>query len=328
MGDCRLEPIFVLTRNQIFGGSLGVYFFFVISGFLISDSWLRLEDPIRFLIHRVLRIFPAYLLVCALGVLVLGPAVAYMSRADYFEGLARAPVWRIPLLGQIWLPIFEGNPFNGEWNGSLWTIRYEFLCYLLVLGCGALGLLRFPFVMLGLFLTAWAAHASFLFAPALRAAAAQEHWLFGNPAEWPAFLSFFLAGTLARTWAKRLPLSPVWFATSVVALIVASAGGFPWFPLLLPIFGTYALLFLVLSPLSWLPQRKPSNDYSYGVYLYAFPIQQTLLFLLPARLIGAPLLLFVCTVPLVLVCAALSWHLLEKPALRLKNVVRLVSATP
>ena len=315
-GDFDHEPISRLTRGQIDGGSLAVDLFFVASGFLVTQSWLRSSSFWQYLTKRVLRIYPGFLVASLIAACALAPMGAdsvsqyfHNVHIPYFVGMAATlSMPKVP-------PTFLHNPFAGVVNGSLWTIRYEFGCYLIVAAIGLASVLRKPTAMLGLF--------AFL----LVAAGSQQYWfphVFGRLSEhnqdllgeWPRFLAYFFAGTLSYLFSKKIPYDSRIVASCIVAVVGLSVLGHG-LQELFPILGTYLFLAAALKPDSPCANFGRRGDFSYGVYLYAFPIQQVVAAHIDT--FHKPLLLFAIAYPITIVAAAVSWHAIEKPALRLKR---------
>lgn len=287
-------------------GYLGVMVFFVISGYLVCDSWERDPDPLRFLQRRALRIWPALAVVTVLSSLVLGPLLSRLSWPAYF---ASGETWAYLTTAVFWIQqtlpgVFPGNPFARAVNGSLWTIPYEVGCYLGLLLCGRLGLLQRRGPLLLVWLMAWLVLG----------------WIFSGPGPYPRIWSLelgccFVAGVLLQQlrplWRERI--GPVLMSAALLATGLHALGWtMPAALLLMPV------LTLVVGTLSWpvLNQAGRWGDFSYGLYIYAFPVQQCVVMLWgPEHPLPALLLL---SLLLSLGCAALSWHLIEKPALRYK----------
>jgi peptidoglycan/LPS O-acetylase OafA/YrhL len=273
-------------------GELGVAVFFVISGYLVTASWRRAPDLGAFLRKRVLRIEPALVVSLALTALVLGALVTTLPLADYL----RTPhVWLYVLRNALLYPVtyhlpgvFAHNPLPDTVNGSLWTLRLEFSCYLLVAALGLAKLLT-PRVVAGLAILAGAVFLVLHVARPDLGAAGLPRLL--DIAALNGFL--FLAGAFLNLRDRPVP---VWAAVVLAPLLLTPA----W------IFGLPALVVVVGSLRS---VRLPA-DISYGLYIYAFPLQQVLaahgqLTFLTALAATAPI-------------ALASWFLVEKPALRLK----------
>jgi peptidoglycan/LPS O-acetylase OafA/YrhL len=273
-------------------GELGVGVFFVISGYLVTASWRRAPALWPFLKKRLLRIEPALVVSLAVTALVLGAAVTSLPLADYF----RTPqVWLYVFRNALLYPVtyelpgvFTHNPLPQTVNGSLWTLRLEFTCYLGVAALGLAGRLT-PRVVAGLALAAGAAFVVLHIArPDLRPSGLLR---LADIAALNGFL--FLAGAWLNLRDRPVP---VWAAGLLAPLLLTPA----W------IFGLPALV-VALGSLRSI--RLPA-DISYGLYIYAFPLQQILAAHGRLSLAAA----VAATVPFALA----SWFLVEKPALRLK----------
>jgi peptidoglycan/LPS O-acetylase OafA/YrhL len=210
---------------------------------------------------------------------------------------------------------FGSVPYPGHVNGSLWTIQYEFVCYLLVMGLGAVGLLRRPRLVLGLALTVLVGYAIQqrfnlrLFFP---------YWLevsVGALDHWPRLLTYFLAGAVFYHYRRRIPLSP-WLAGASILVCLAAFKASQGIHIALPIFGTYLIFFTAFHPGLRLHAFARRGDFSYGLYLFSFPIQQLILHYAPGRMAAMPL--FALSFALSLGAAVVSWHYVERPFLRFK----------
>ena len=262
-------------------GSLGVSIFFVISGYLVTGSYRR--DPKAYLRNRILRIEPG-LIVSLVFTVLLGAAVtvdpAYWSDPQpYLYVLRNALLY--PTTYE--LPgVFAGNPLPGVVNGVLWTLRLEFTCYLLLM------LVRADIK----WILAAMACAAVIY---LSIQAAAPDWADEAPTRM-AFLGarygfLFFAG--AALWGRRLPYA-VWLGLGSAAIF--------------PLVGALALPTAVIGLAR--PGKLPA-DLSYGVYIYAFPVQQVLA--------AHGLLSIWSAMALTLPLAALSWFLVERPVLALKS---------
>lgn len=273
------QPALRITGVEDFG-ALGVSIFFVISGFLVTGSYLR--DPKTYLAKRLLRIEPGLIAslvvtVVALGFLTTAPAAEYWPKAALYvlrNALLYPATYELP-------GVFQAAPMAGVVNGVLWTLRLEFSFYLVLMLVRA----RLPWLL------ALAAGCALLW---LALAFARPDWA----AERVTRIAFlvgrngflFFAGAALFVARTRVPL---WLGA-------ASALAFPFIgPLALP------AAVIGLSR----PGKLPA-DLSYGVYIYAFPIQQALAVWGQLNLATAILA--------VLPFAAASWFLVEKPAMALK----------
>ncbi len=327
LGGFNLEGewLWRLSRHTIQCGTFAVQCFFVLSGALIAASWNRLGSLPRFLWCRALRLIPAFWLCLAVTAFVLTPLLYFTTAGPLppFFGLSpSAPgyVWHNLLqpTSQVAIgPFPNGGPNGGDWNGSLWTLFYEGACYLMFAGLGLLGCLRRirwlgGTVLLGLLLpcTVWAAAPPGWLPPAVNR-------LFDTPGKVDTL--FFFAGTLWAVFPEvaAAVFRPRWSGPAAGGLLFAG-----W------CLGVHTPLALWLLPvvLFWLGDRLPlanlesrlGGDYSYGLYLFGFPVQQTLAhFHLHEFGFAGYFALSLLTAGL---CAVLSWHLVERHALGWKSL--------
>lgn len=303
------QPLHALSREQTDLGSFAVLVFFAISGYLITQSFDRTPRPGRFLKARCLRIFPALFVTAAAAALILGPVVTSLPPSSYF---ARRD-WISYVLGNSLLVhmhyalpgVFENNPYPSAVNGSIWTLQYEFLMYFVVLGLGVSRLLR-PKVVLAVLVTVLLL---------------EWRWLGGNYA---LFGGPFAGGAALYLWRDRVPLDWRLAALSAVLLVVGLVIG--GFRIAFALFGTYLVIYLALARSVRLPNLARWGDLSYGVYVFAFPIEQTLSYLFAPGLTWYAEVLI--ALPIALGLAALSWRFVEKPALRLKGAASSQPAAP
>ena len=281
--------------------------FFALSGFLVAGSALRTRNVVRFLGLRGLRIFPALLLEVLLSAVVLGgvfttlPLSVYFRSPGFFRYFGNAMGWiTFTLPG-----VFQQNPSH-QVNVNLWTLPAEFDCYLITAALMMTTLFynRRLFTVLLLMITAPLAVMNLL-----------SEWdaypgtLFGHI---PVY--YFLVGVAFFHWRDRIPHSAPLFVTSCLAYVVLSMS---WHTVYIyPVFLVYATVYLGTTKL---PSGRllKSGDYSYGCYLYGFPICQAIWAAAPMLreqvwpfrglcFLGAAAFAF------------MSWHLVEKHALKLR----------
>lgn len=286
--------------------------FFAISGFLIASSWMRRPEVWPFLSARFLRIFPGFLVCLVLTAMVLAPIGILLSGQGFPSGYAGGAIEYV--VRNASLTMFQYDiagtpanvPYDEVWNGSLWTLRWEFLCYLGILALGLVGALRRTWAILGLFLLAVAGLA-LVGAGQLTGDTVTNVTRFGV---------MFLAGTLVYILRERLPSGPVWLILS--AAIVALSYLIEPYQIVAGPFLAYLLI--AGSAYITAPALRLKNDISYGVYIYAFPVAQILVL---AGMDDGPIVLFVlATIAITIPLAAGSWFAIEKPAMRLRNIRR------
>lgn len=295
-------------------GELGVGIFFFLSGGLVWGSWCRDPHLMRFFARRCLRIFPALAVVVALSVLLLGPWLTTLGWTDYWQADGTWRYFKTVLLNnQKGLPgVFEANPLADAVNGSLWSLGPEFLAYV-VLALVATLLSgwrkdRTVFILLGVML-------ALLTGYVWKNGQSKPHFevlvLFGWGACWEQWRALRRQGG-SLSW-------PTWVLAVLLFLLgLGLSGGVSRLILLLNV----ALLVSWAHRLSWGHRALGRlGDLSYGMYIYAFPVQQTLIHWFPQWHWGLHLL--VATI-LTMVLAWLSWHGIEKLALRFKPAVPIV----
>jgi peptidoglycan/LPS O-acetylase OafA/YrhL len=307
-GTQKNEWLIRLTGNQSILGLCGVFVFFAISGFLVTQSWEQTSSPLRFLAKRALRIFPGLFLATILSGLVLAPLVTSLELAAYF----RQPAPWLYILGNTLfdqtvheLPgvMFVNNPVGLEINGSLWTLRWEAVMYLMVVVLGLLRLLNLP-VMFGLLV--------------LGLLCLEFDKTFDFLGGWGWLLAFFAVGMILY----RLRTTRIFdgrFAALALAGLVISVPLRAFIPMF-PLFGCYLALWLALSPHLPVIRAARFGDLSYGLYIYGWPVEEGVIWALGGHALWWQVLGL--ALPIAAALAFLSWHLVEAPALRLKPGAR------
>lgn len=298
------EPLAASTGFTL--GEHAVNGFFAISGFLVTMSFDR-RGWRDYAIARTLRIAPGLIVATLAVALLLGGAMSRLPLADYWLS---PKVYRFigatlsSFKSNIALPgVFENNPFTFP-MGTVWTLKYEVLCYLGVLVFGLIGLLRSRVAALALPVGLSVALLGLgYFKPEMSK---------GLETALRLPLIFAIGGSL-YVWRYKARLS----GPLVVALLAATwlADGTFLTKTLLFITSGYGILWFALAPALTRWSYEPKTDLSYGTYLYGWPVQQSLHALLPA---AAPLVLLGPALAMTLAVAAVSWILVEKPALALK----------
>lgn len=297
------EPLTLLTGFTL--GEHAVNGFFAISGFLVAMSFVR-RGWRDYALARALRIIPGLVGAVLVVSLLLGAALTSLPVSGY---LTSGKLWIF--IAQVLtslksagdLPgVFQDNPYRFA-MGTVWTLKYEIYCYIGLGLAGAAGLLGRRKVVLA------ALAALFVAILALDAFAPQA----GKAVQTSLRLPFlFAAGTALYLWRDRAVLD--WRIVAILAVMTVLAQGTFACKALLFLAEAYGVLTLALGPgTRRLPE--PSADLSYGIYLYGWPVQQALYALAPQMSMGAQLGL---SLVLTVLIAALSWFLIEKPALDLK----------
>ncbi|GAA2786132.1 acyltransferase [Kitasatospora paracochleata] len=344
----HLDPLWKHSGLQTDIGKMAVVGFFVLSGFMITGSGARTTIG-RFAWHRALRILPglwgsllvsALLIVPALYYYLHGTIHGYLHHpggpVSYLEGTWNTSIsngWDIS--GVMAEGRNRGTNFDPGVNGALWSLKYEILCYVMV-GLFAVGgvLMRarklVPLLcgaLLVLIVNDWLDAPGWRGIPGDMGSAVNVPFLGAMSNHFLIHLGFvFLIGATFNLYRERLPIHDGLAAVSalVLALTLHFGGVF--------VFGYPAFAYLLI----WLALRLPrpfqkigrKRDYSYGIYIYGFTVEQALAMLGYAKY-GKPVYLLAAMAGTV-VLAALSWHLVESPAMKMKNwtprIVRRIKA--
>ena len=302
------EHLYVWTKGQMDLGALAVNAFFAISGCLITISWLRAPDLRTFMAKRVLRIYPGFIIASLVSLLIVAPLSGAQWSVAFTPTEIVKSIARIVLLsGPKAIGSFASEPVP-VLNMSLWTIRYEFLCYLLV-----------PLIVALLSVRHARIGVTILYVLALCWHGAQGEYfaetgkfdipILGSGDVWPRFLAYFFGGMVMAFNRDIIPFRN-WIALlCVIAMLVTAVVG--GFFLATATAGIYLIFYIAYQ------QRVPSFgigdkvDLSYGVYLYAWPVQMLLIQNL--RDTFGPWTILALTVPAVAIVAAMSWYFIEAP---------------
>jgi peptidoglycan/LPS O-acetylase OafA/YrhL len=311
------------SDEQSFGGvAVGGFFFF--SGFLITKSRMGRSSLLRYFWRRILRIFPAFWVALLVTAFVLAP-IAWLHRvgglAAYFSSSTESPLTyffndMFLVLGQrniaglgTQVPYFQMLG-SRDWNGSAWTLAYEFSAYIAVGILGLIGALTIrkigatiAIVILGLSTIQW------LRIGDLSAALPLFHDTFIL-----LLLPPFAFGVLFALYADKIPLDGR-VAIGLLAFAVLTYGKGGWL-----LFGQYALYYFLMwfaTRVTILKNWERFGDFSYGIYIFAWPIMTLLTYFGLQNQGWIPYHLTV--IVLVHVAAFLSWHLIEKQAMSLKD---------
>ncbi len=299
--------------------------FFALSGFLVAASAERLSVG-QFLINRALRILPALSVEIVLSALVLGPLLTSVALGQYFSD-PRFFSYFLNILGNIHyeLPgLFLSNPQPGIVNGSLWTVPHEISCYAILTACLVVGLFRRRHLMLlatlALFGLSIAIYLCDRFGVVLPHHQQLVYIFVTRGAA--RLVPLFLTGILFYQYREMIPHKAGIAIAAIGSYIAACFFGSPdWAAnpifcvLTAPAFA-YVVAYVGLSP-AFSIKALGHGDYSYGIYLYGYPLQQAMIQLMPW--LKSTAAFFLLSAFAASVMAAFSWHMIEKPVLRLRK---------
>lgn len=300
-----VDPVMAMTSNHLTGGTLGVMMFFAMSGFLVTESYLRRDSLTSFFEARVLRLFPALAAALAIGILI-GASVTTLSASEFFS---RSQTWQFFAKNMLLdlryeLPgVFVDAPYPKVVNGSLWTLPTEWFMYCVVALLGVLAILRdktaasavLVVVIVGLYVSP----------DSVRTLP------FNIPPAMALCMQAFIVGMLFQLYKERMRWTTIWVVV-LCALAILKAHR--------PVLGQFTIMIAVSYTTLWFALASPIKLYladawgdpSYGLYVYAFPVQQALVFTMPDV---SPGKLAMLSAFATLVVAYASWWSIEKPAL-------------
>ena len=304
--------------------------FFALSGFLVTGSALRL--PIKeYILNRVFRIVPALGVDIAISALIIGPTFTAFALTAYFTD---QDFWSyfLNIVGIVHydLPgVFEKNAYPSVVNGALWTVPYEIACYVVMSAMIALGIVHSWKWTLGIAIILVVTASSFHLLGLGKGEELLEKWIrFAFFSKGASLVPAFLLGGTLYLVRDHVPYSGLVAIGIAICLLALGIWGEPTlysnpvfiglatFPL------GYFVVWIGLTPIP-IPSVLERGDYSYGIYLYHFPILQTLQYLFHFPTWWT--LAFSGLVPVTLF-AMFSWNVIEKPILKLRKRFSLVGA--
>jgi peptidoglycan/LPS O-acetylase OafA/YrhL len=305
-----------LMIGNISIGKLGVWIFFILSGYFIAISWDQYPRFNVFMAKRALRIFPGLIVNILLTIVVLGIFFNTDGVHDYFSRQSTYTFLNNILLYpqvNVLSEVFNDNVYRGVINGSLWTLRYEFTMYIFIALIGVFSIYKKVRPI-----TIWGT----LFILEILIIIVGEEYFKTNI----FFLQFdriillsllFFSGVLFYKYVEKISLSYSWGLAAIVLFVILATIAPVLSPILASVFLAYGLISLGSS--SKLSSVSKIGDLSYGLYIYSFPVQQCVSALTHTT---NPFKMFIASYGISLVLALLSWHFVESKALRLKKRIK------
>ncbi|MCK5830862.1 MAG: acyltransferase [Methylococcales bacterium] len=312
LGKTALEPFEKTIGISL--GEIAVHIFFVTSGFLVTGSLIRNRNILDFFLSRILRIFPALIVSAIFVVILCGVTETKLSLTEYFSDsqiynyfitnsvlIIKSVVYFLP-------SVFIDNPYPNVVNGSLWSLPWELRMYLILGGSFFIFKKRADFIILGIysisliyfFYNEFILDIDILF----------FYHLF--------YLSIlFFSGSLLYIYGHIIPINFFIFLGILFLLFLLVIFFEPhYFKFFYYVLFPYIVIYIAYVPKGAIRTFNKLGDYSYGLYIYAFPVQQIIVTLFDKI---TPLELFNYSVPVTLFLSIFSWGLIEKPSLKLKR---------
>jgi peptidoglycan/LPS O-acetylase OafA/YrhL len=312
LGPGAPEPL--VSSFGITLGGLAVDIFFITSGFLVTGS-LFSRSLTAYLWARFVRIYPALVVSVLFCVFIVGIAfttreiVVYLADPVTLKFLAKNSTLFFGVKYK--LPgVFEGLPYERAVNGSLWTLPGEVKCYVYLAAAG------YGIAALGRHFGKITPKAGFLGLASLSVGLdIANYFVRFSTSTFLHLFAMFFVGAAFFIWRDKIVVSRSLFA-SAMFLLLATTLHQPAFQVAYRLLLAYAVLWLALVPGGWIRNFNKAGDYSYGVYIYAFPVQQSLMALTGGL---SPTALFFASFFATLFLAVVSWHTVEKRCLRFKG---------
>jgi peptidoglycan/LPS O-acetylase OafA/YrhL len=313
LGPKAVEPLAELLGMTL--GTIAVDVFFFTSGFLVTASLLMRQSVKQFVWARILRIYPALIVVVLLSVFGLGlffttqSSMAYLTDVKIYKYLIKCSTL-ITGVNQHLPGVFENNPFKNAVNGSLWTMPYELKMYIVLTGVWLIVQLipvgRIKVFKIILVLSAVISWILLILV----------HFNVVNTGGKSLKLFYmFFSGASFYILREKIILSPILFSFFLLLLVGSSFDRDIFFVSYVVVVG-YFILYFAYVPSGIVRKYNNIGDFSYGVYVYSFPVQQSVAALIPGV---SPLVMFAFSSIATLILAVLSWSFVEKSALHLKD---------
>ncbi|MEI7788114.1 MAG: acyltransferase [Chlorobiaceae bacterium] len=312
MGAGTTEPLFIYTGMTL--GEISVDIFFIISGFLVTGSLILRKSSVEFIVSRFLRIYPGLMFVILFSVFCLGCFFTKIPLQSYFtDNVTVSYIVKNALMvtgAAYYLPgVFEKNPFPSSVNGSLWTLVWELRMYAILI---FLWLILTPlknnrekyFKILIILL----AGCGFLFFQII----SSNEWLL----KLSRFVYYFFIGGAFYVLREQVKLYKSVAIVFIILIFVATFFDRYVFKIFFMLMMPYVLLYVSYVPHGFIRKFNNLGDYSYGIYIYAFPVQQSIVAIIPGLSVFNLTFLAVCVTLLV---SWFSCEFIEQPALRKKN---------
>lgn len=284
-------------------GGVAVDFFFLLSGFLVTSSLVK-NGIIHYLVSRSFRLIPALWVYLLITVLIIGPILTKLEIKEYFLD---KQTWKYLInigsayQAEYFLPSVFNENNNKAVNGSIWSIVIEIRVYFYLL----------IFYIFGIFKNRYLFNSiAAIFVVLVWSGVISIFGITGKTDLHVAFL--FLIGSFIYVNKDFIYISPIYMLVALaIAAITHGTENFQY-SYILVITGIFCSI-TFMKNFSWLDKY---GDYSYGIYLWGWPVQQICAQIFPK---SSYLINIILSIPITILFAIISWHYIEEPALMLKN---------
>ncbi len=310
------DPIAPFSHDNIRLEYIALAIFFLISGYLVTASFLSNKGLKYFALNRALRIVPAIVVYVLLVTVIIGPIVSEFGLKQYFSDKLTWKYLNTALIMPLkyFLPgVFVHNPYKDVVNGSLWSLELEVKCYIMLALLGICRLIR-PRVFLYL-----SALLLIVYIAASKTFQSPKYILgmkFLDILHHSQWFYFFIVGGLYYLLKDRIKYNHAAAFILLVAMLILAPSqifGALAFMLIFP----YLIFYLALGTKPISNKLLKGNDISYGLYIYGWPVQQIYM-----QYIGHAYgfnIFVLCAFIGAIICGILSWKFIERPFLLMKN---------
>lgn len=319
LGEQSQDIFYTLSNHKALAGGIAVYIFFIISGFLICRSYDRSKSVFAYFKARFLRIWPLLFVVVMATAFILGPILTVYSTEEYFKGDIAGFLKNIFFLSDVTtLPGVYSDHYNHSLNGSLWTLMFEVIWYVLVALLSPLWK-KYKSTSVALFIALTGLYLIYTYGGVGDIGPVSSAFIIN----FAKLGMFFSVGMIFYLFSDKILLSYKIFIAEIIILILGII--FADFIIIFACAGSYIIFYLAFQKRFIATWYDRIGDLSYGIYIMAFPIQQTLVEYLGEPTYGYntlsmnPYINMGLTLLILVPLAMISWHFIESPCLRLKN---------
>ena len=318
------------TKFQTDLGGICVEIFFIISGYLICSSYLRVNNIFKYCLLRIIRIIPALVTVILITIFMIGPLASNTSTHEYFTSVLTYDYLKCILLYpmQFHLTGFNNHSptiFNTTVNGSLWTLSIEFTCYLTIAVLGLTkSLNKYTVLFISIVCLLLSNNFTTMFQPSQSTYIHLKIWVVSQYCNLPLkelirLMTYFFAGSFFFFMKNTIVYNWQWFMFCLLIILTACKIGHN-LNIIAPIFGAYLVFYIAFNNKIKLQNFGKYGDFSYGIYIYGFLIQQLVIMAYGGKMSNT--LNYLISLPIAIFMGYLSYHFIEKRFSKLKNIFK------
>ena len=309
----RSREILTVAFGTISFGELAVQVFFLLSGYMIIKSWTLDPNLAKYIKKRVSRIFPGFIVATLISIFLVGwlgasNKITYFHDVNYLKAIFNI----FALVGPYTPEVFKNTHYPTV-NAPMWTLSYEFRCYMTVAIFGIYGIntRRYSWLITLIIMLILLFSCSFFDINKYHFPG--SFYLLGVPSSIITLFTCFTTGVCYYLYRDNITYKPI-LCASALALLIFSLFFHHFAPISFCLLGGYCAFFIAFKQIRFLKIFQKLPDASYGIYLYGWPVQKILLWYHPSL---SPWLLFIMALIATVILGLASWYVVESPALKL-----------